>query len=521
MESDELGSLVERLSNSGQADTLDASDLTRFKKVCREGGDGAIERAYRILMYQLAKKHSQVRLATLLLIDELFMRSHLFRTLVLTEAGFQNFLDLTSGINEDKKLPPPKDSARQLKRKAVEVMHKWYSKFASGYLVLKSAYEYLEKERLINFAERESRNASERARAEAEERRKEAVLKSKLDAAIKELRELEKFVDDVLTQMSGCFELLYPSFAGDGEISTQPVNHSQLVQEHALSTHLNLDINIPSALITIQKNDDTEPVIDSMKDLYKQLAYEHLPRLKKVMELLPKSSEGLSELKKAIDLKMRAVNSISKFAELKIIERNENTLKESSCESSSSDDDFEEVSENDDELLLLAQNKKESSLDEDVPSAPSTSSGVTPNARPCNAAFRSGKLCPRRDKLKCPFHGIIVERDATGAPIHEEDKVHDARRKAKEIPEWQDPAYLKELEAQIGIDLTLPSIKRKKRKKYPGLKELRTSAENSRKRLEKRIFSKDGRQKVINDMEEADSMKFHKFEDNWNYSMNS
>ncbi|KAJ2668643.1 hypothetical protein GGH99_006430 [Coemansia sp. RSA 1285] len=34
----------------------------------------------------------------------------------------------------------------------------------------------------------------------------------------------------------------------------------------------------------------------------------------------------------------------------------------------------------------------------------------------CRAPMRSGKLCPRRDLVKCPFHGPVVPRDELGRP---------------------------------------------------------------------------------------------------------
>jgi hypothetical protein len=36
---------------------------------------------------------------------------------------------------------------------------------------------------------------------------------------------------------------------------------------------------------------------------------------------------------------------------------------------------------------------------------------------PCRAPLRNGRLCPRRDAEKCPFHGIIVPRDEFGIPL--------------------------------------------------------------------------------------------------------
>ncbi|KAJ2846301.1 hypothetical protein IWW36_004415 [Coemansia brasiliensis] len=36
--------------------------------------------------------------------------------------------------------------------------------------------------------------------------------------------------------------------------------------------------------------------------------------------------------------------------------------------------------------------------------------------RACRAPLRDGRLCPRRDLVKCPFHGVIIPRDEQGRP---------------------------------------------------------------------------------------------------------
>ena len=41
---------------------------------------------------------------------------------------------------------------------------------------------------------------------------------------------------------------------------------------------------------------------------------------------------------------------------------------------------------------------------------------IKPNIE-CRVKLENGKLCPRRDKVKCPFHGKIIPRDEFGVPI--------------------------------------------------------------------------------------------------------
>ena len=44
-----------------------------------------------------------------------------------------------------------------------------------------------------------------------------------------------------------------------------------------------------------------------------------------------------------------------------------------------------------------------------------------PVTRKCGALLPSGRFCERMDRKVCPFHGKIVERDASGQPLHFED----------------------------------------------------------------------------------------------------
>ena len=44
-----------------------------------------------------------------------------------------------------------------------------------------------------------------------------------------------------------------------------------------------------------------------------------------------------------------------------------------------------------------------------------------PVTQKCDAPMPDGRRCERMDREKCPFHGKIVERDASGKPVHKDD----------------------------------------------------------------------------------------------------
>ncbi len=61
---------------------------------CRQS-DEYVKHAYHLLMTQLEKQHSEIRLSSFLIVDELFHRSHCFRDELLGD--FQYFLMLVAG----------------------------------------------------------------------------------------------------------------------------------------------------------------------------------------------------------------------------------------------------------------------------------------------------------------------------------------------------------------------------------------------------------------------------------------
>lgn len=54
----------------------------------------------------------------------------------------------------------------------------------------------------------------------------------------------------------------------------------------------------------------------------------------------------------------------------------------------------------------------------------------------CRAPLASGRLCPRMDRVKCPFHGKILARNNDGSPASPADAAKLARIQAKQRKGW-------------------------------------------------------------------------------------
>ena len=126
-----------------------------------------VEYCYRLLFAQLNKNHSEIRYSTFQIIDQLFQRSHHFRTLLLNDfnhlieqclgktdgdvaSAISNDLSFL-GLTVDHQLPPPHHTARLLKQFAVTSIKKWHEKFGSTYKLLDIGHNYLKNCKFVNF----------------------------------------------------------------------------------------------------------------------------------------------------------------------------------------------------------------------------------------------------------------------------------------------------------------------------------------------------------------------------------
>ena len=106
-----------------------------------------IERAFDILMVQLAKPHSEIRLSAFQISNELFMRSHVFRELLVSK--FQQLLEVTIETDSEQPLPPPYPAANQLKQQTLLAIQQWNEKFGASYPKVRLGYEFLKFNRKV------------------------------------------------------------------------------------------------------------------------------------------------------------------------------------------------------------------------------------------------------------------------------------------------------------------------------------------------------------------------------------
>ena len=134
----------------------------------------------------------------------------------------------------------------------------------------------------------------------------------------------------------------------------------------------------------------------------------------------------------------------------------------------------------------------------------------------CRAPLPGGKLCPRRDRYKCPFHGNIIPRDEMGQPTDDNESLITNDITVKEAAQ-----ITREVEFATGMNLGSQKTTGTKRKLAgPGLTDLKKKANTSRSRLEKIVFDKSSLQRVSSEMDKVKkSLVDEKFGNNFNYAL--
>lgn len=340
----ELSNLIEALTTSGSRN-LDEKLFKRVKSICKSS-DENVKHLYRMIMTQLEKRHSEIRLSALQIINEIFLRSHAFRELLVDD--FQTFLGLTVGVNSKLPLPEPKAVAIILKKQAFKAIEKWHQKYGPHYMKLALGYKYLKRVKKFNFDDSQPLTEVERLRAQDVETRRANLAEQKLNAVLTQMSDFVNEIQNVITEMGNCFRLVLPS-PEEFEVHTTNIGGqtSELFDSHIPSTssgithdsvnkiqdtlgcnELNdcdqisqsyqLDITLGPSVEVIETEDNMD-VLRTLQELNKQVVDKYLPLAQKWLEVLTKHSGHSENLVQAIDLKNSLIELKYKFDKLRMI----------------------------------------------------------------------------------------------------------------------------------------------------------------------------------------------------------
>ena len=137
----DLKSLVDKICNSGQP-SLDPAHIKAVKKTCKADEDAVLPELFSLLMVNLKRQHSEVRLSAFQVLTEIFERSHKFRLMVLDD--LQEVLAFVLETDPmTRPLPPPKVAKQLLNSLAINKVDEWVKSFGKAYPKLHHAYNFL------------------------------------------------------------------------------------------------------------------------------------------------------------------------------------------------------------------------------------------------------------------------------------------------------------------------------------------------------------------------------------------
>ena len=396
---EELREIVSNLTTSGSP-SLDNNLLKKLKAICKKS-EVYVNHTYHLVLTQLKKNHAEIRLSSFQIINELFIRSHALRELLLTD--FQIFMELTVETDPKQPLPPPTAVAKRLKEKSLQAIESWYEKFGPHYKKLDLGYNYLKRVKKVEFNAVTARTEAERRQSEERAQRKRNFINGQIIRVENEMAEMTEEMELCVVEIENCFKLLLPHpdefdtyYAGSavvnesnvGDIVTSdyqdqevkddsemqasfesrnlPVNDSredassgslindpehdatphqdnkneQLLSNHGLGTRsYQLSIEVDARGPQIKETDDNSIVLKTIQEMHKEMTHKHLPMINKWLSVLTKGEGTQQKIKQLIDLKRTLESARDKFLELKVTPMVEGRDKISRISASDDDDD--------------------------------------------------------------------------------------------------------------------------------------------------------------------------------------
>lgn len=257
----------------------------------------------------------QVRYLSLLIIDELFMRSKLFRTLIIE--NLDQLLSLSVGFRNTLLLPAPSAIATTLRTKAIEFLEKWNLSFGLHYKEIRLGFDYLKNTLKLKFPDLQTNAARiQRERQEREMRTKE-ILQNKFNSLKKSFGLLKDKIDETIKEIKECLEIV--QWRGDDGIPLAILDGEDY--EEIRCSHLR-QIRLDSLKQSdkVEETSENRVVFDVLREQCKLLVTKHLISVEEGISLLIRvevsdNRTRDSMLKDFIDIKNNIVATKKKYEE--------------------------------------------------------------------------------------------------------------------------------------------------------------------------------------------------------------
>ncbi|KAG4187813.1 hypothetical protein ERO13_A08G125100v2 [Gossypium hirsutum] len=273
-----VGALIEKATNS-TASEVDPRLLKAIKSVVRFS-DSELRLAAHTLMDLMKRDHSQVRYLTLLIIDELFMRSRLFRTLLVE--NLDQLLALSVGFRRNMPLPAPPAIASTLRSKAIEFLEKWNASFGVHYRQLRLGFDYLKNTLRFQFPNlQETAARIERERRERERRTRE-ILQNKFETLKMNFSSVKEEIQATVDEIGECLDIVRTKVEGMPHVL---LDDEDFV-EFRSSELRQIRLDSLKEGEKVHENSDNKVVFDALRELYKLLVTKHLVSVQEWISLL-------------------------------------------------------------------------------------------------------------------------------------------------------------------------------------------------------------------------------------------
>ncbi|KAG6427211.1 hypothetical protein SASPL_111452 [Salvia splendens] len=277
-EREKAAALIERAVDSTAAE-VDPRLLKAIKFVVRNS-DSELRCASQTLMSLMKRNHSQVRYLALLIVDELFMRSKLFRSLLVENLDL--FLSLSIGFRRNHPLPPPASIASLLRSKAIEFLEKWNDSFGIHYRQLRLGYDYLKNTLRFQFPNLQANAARiQQERREREMRTRDILLK-KFESLKANFSSIKEEIHANIDEIDECLGILRMK---DDDMQFDPVDNEEMEEFYNSELH-QIRLDSLREAKKVQVDSENEVVIDALREFYKVLVTKHLAAVQEWISVL-------------------------------------------------------------------------------------------------------------------------------------------------------------------------------------------------------------------------------------------
>lgn len=277
-EGGKVRALIEKATNS-TAPEVDPRLIKAIKSVVRYS-DPELRLAAQTLMDLMKRDHSQVRYLTLLIIDELFMRSKLFRTILVE--NMDQLLSLSVGFRRNLPLPAPPAVASVLRSKAIEFLEKWNSSFGIHYRQLRLGFEYLKNTLKFQFPNLQAHATRIQQERRERERRSKEILLKKFEVLKENFSSIKEEIESTVDEIGECLDIVCTK---EEFMPLGPVDDEDFEEFHS-SELLQIRLNTLKEGQKVHENSDNKVVFDALRELYKLLVTKHLVSVQEGISVL-------------------------------------------------------------------------------------------------------------------------------------------------------------------------------------------------------------------------------------------